>query len=286
MSIISPAQPAPSSSILEQLTAECLHPNGHKNWFRVQMVDLGERHSEAVIKPYETWSEPSEYPDEPYNGVRGQGDAEATLERSSRRRKKAIRYACKTAEFDRMATFSHKDFKTRDEMLSLFRAFVKRLQVREHRKISYLVVPELHDSEKTSEAKRGSAHLHVAMRGRQDYKALVGIWHYGVCAGRGYVRVTNNYNKRTGAVFTPGQMASYLSKYMSKDAGAASFNKKGYIAVGIAPPVRRTFLYETLSEALAGAVEWFRLRGLMVGARPLQYWQSEGLDGLVWLAAG
>lgn len=51
---------------------EALHKDGHQNWYKLILNDLGRNHSEAVILPYETWSEPSAEPDRVYNGVRGE----------------------------------------------------------------------------------------------------------------------------------------------------------------------------------------------------------------------
>jgi hypothetical protein len=95
--------------------------------------------------------------------------------------------------------------------------FIKLLRESAGQKINYNVVPEQHDSDKTSESKRGSCHVHIAICGRQDYKLLVSIWHHRLCDGRGFVRVTNPFNKKTCKAYTPGQMASYFYKYVSKN---------------------------------------------------------------------
>jgi hypothetical protein len=168
--------------------------DGFQKWYRLILNDLGQNYSEAVILPYETWSEPSEEPERVYNGVRGEGDIEASRLRSARRAKRAIRFACKTAEFDRMVTLTTKDNFTRNEIQRLVENFIKLLRHACGGKIDYIVVPEKHDSEKTSEGKRGSHHVHIAIRGRQDYKLLVSIWHFRICKGRGFVHVSNPFN--------------------------------------------------------------------------------------------
>lgn len=242
---------------------EALHRDGHQNWYKLILNDLGRNHSEAVILPYETWSEPSSEPERVYNGVRGEGDHEANRERAARRAKRAIRFACKTAEFDRMVTLTTKDNFTRKEIQRLVEYFMKLLRQASGGKINYLVVPEKHDSEKTSAAKRGSHHVHIAVCGRQDYKLLVSIWHYRICKGRGFVHVSNPFNKRTRNAYSPAQMANYLYKYVSKNLSGVEFNKKSYwISQNIESPIRAVLLFHTYPDALCAAVEHFKERGL------------------------
>ncbi|MDO8345609.1 MAG: hypothetical protein Q7T48_20570, partial [Cellvibrio sp.] len=69
----------------------------------------------------------------------------------------------------------------------------------------YVLTVEKYDSVKTNEAKRGSLHAHVAVKGRQDYKLLQTIWNFRVCGVRGYVRVSNGTRK-----INPGRIAGYI----------------------------------------------------------------------------
>jgi len=265
---------------------EALHKNGHQNWYRLVTNDLGRNHSEAVIHPYETWSEPSEIPEPIFRGVRGEGDEEASRIRSARRAKRSIRFACKTAEFDRMVTLTTKDNFSRQEIQRLVEKFIRLLRDAAGGKINYIVVPEKHDSEKTSEGKRGSHHVHLAVCGRQDYKLLVSIWHHRICQGRGFVHVSNPFNKRTGKAYSPAQMANYLYKYVSKNLSGVEFNKKSYwISQNIAAPVRLVRLFRTYHEALCAAVEHFQELGLPFGFEMHRSWRDETLD-VHWLAAG
>lgn len=254
------------ADIFQDNQEEALHKDGHQNWYKLILNDLGDNHSEAVIFPYETWSQPSDVPEPVYNGVRGEGDHEANRERAARRAKRAIRFACKTAEFDRMVTLTTKDNYSRKDMQRLVGRFIKLLREATEGKIDYIVVPEKHDSEKTSAGKRGSHHVHIATRGRQDYKLLVSIWHYRICNGRGFVHVSNPFNKRTRKAYSPAQMASYLYKYVSKNLSDVDFNKKSYwVSQNIAPPVRLVQLFHTYLDALCAAVEHFKARGLPFG---------------------
>lgn len=72
---------------------EALHRDGHQNWYKLILNDLRGNHSEAVILPYETWSEPSIEPEPVYNGVHGEDDHEANPEHAARRAKRSIRFA-------------------------------------------------------------------------------------------------------------------------------------------------------------------------------------------------
>jgi len=204
---------------------EALHKNGHQNWKRLVLLDFnnGEQF-EAVIHKHESWSEPSEYPEPPFRGVRGEGDAEKNRERAARRAKKKIRLACKSAKFDRMLTLTmrHAVF-DRDVFQKMLERFIRLVRKATGDVMPYVLTVEKHDSEKTSEAKRGSLHAHVAVRGRQDYKLLQSIWNYRVCGGQGFVRVSNGTKKMNSS-----RIASYISKYIGKSSTDVAFNKKSY----------------------------------------------------------
>jgi hypothetical protein len=104
--------------------------------------------------------------------------------------------------------------------------------------------------------------------------------------GRGFVHVSNPFNKRTRKSYSPAQMASYLYKYVSKNLSGAEFNKKRYwISQNIAPPVRMVQLFHTYLDALCAAVKHFKDRGLPFGFDRHRSWQDHALD-VHWLAAG
>ncbi len=89
---------------------EALHKNGHQEWHRLVLYDFNDgKQFEALIHKYETWSEPSEFPDPALRGVRGEGDIEKNRLRATRRAKKKIRHVCKSAQFDRMLTLTTRD---------------------------------------------------------------------------------------------------------------------------------------------------------------------------------
>ena len=258
---------------------EALHKDGHQNWQRLVLHDFNDgRQFEAVIHKYETWSEPSAFPEPEFRGVRGQGDIEKNRERSARRAKKKIRHACKSAGFDRMLTLTTRDaIFDRAQFQKMLEKFIRLLRKTTGNKLSYVLVLEKHDSKKTSEAKRGSLHAHVAVRGRQEYKLLQSIWNYRVCGGRGYVRVSNGSKK-----LNPSKIASYISKYISKTFTEAEANKKSYwISQNIEVPLRTVKLFRDLSEALQWLIDYWEARGVKWGFDKYHCWQDSSL-GVYW----
>lgn len=255
---------------------------GCQHWYKLILSDLGAAYSEAVVMPCRTWSEPDLSPPiERRGGSRDVVSAENRA-RAGRRAKRAIRFAVKTAQLDRMVTLTHKDFKTREEMLRLYRQFKRLVREAVGLKVPMVVVPEIHDSEKTLESKRGSVHLHIAMCGRQDYKLLISIWHYRICGGRGAVHVRNPSRGSYGKGWSASKLAAYLSKYVSKAVTTVKINQKSYwISQGIVPPVRTVLLFRDRYGARDAALKHFNDRGFS----GVDSWEDFGMD-VLWLAAG
>jgi hypothetical protein len=261
---------------------EALHKNGHQNWQRVVLSDFTNTGQyEAVIHQHETWSEPSEIPEPLFRGVRGQGDIERNRERAVRRAKKKIRHACKSAQFDRMLTLTTRQaISNRDVFQKMIEKFIRLVRKATGDDMPYVLSVEKHDSEKTSEAKRGSLHAHVGVRGRQNYKLLQSIWNYRVCGGQGFVRVSNGTKK-----MNPSRIAGYISKYIGKNTSDVAFNKKSYwISHNIAVPVRTVKLFTGLSEALHWLIDFFESKGVSWGFDKWRCWQNPSL-GVIWLSA-
>jgi len=262
---------------------EALHKNGHQKWHRLVLLDFADgKQFEGLIHPYETWSEPSEIPEPPFRGVRGEGDTEVNRERAGRRAKTKIRHACKSAQFDRMLTLTTSQIITdRDEFQRMLEKFIRLVRKATGDAVQYVLTLEKHDSERTSEEKRGSFHAHVAVKGRQDYKLLQSIWNIRVCGGRGYVRVSNGTKK-----MNPGSIASYISKYISKSISDVAANKKSYwISHNIAAPVRTVKVFRTLPEALSWLTDYYDSKGVSWSLDRRHCWRDHPL-GLVWLPAG
>jgi len=265
---------------------EALNKDGHQNWHRLILHSFnGGLRYEAVIHKYETWSESSDLPEQKSHGVRGKGDIERNRERAARRAKRKIRFACKSAGFDRMVTLTTRQaIFDRDVFQKMMEKFIRLVRKATGDSLSYVLVLEKHDSEKTAEAKRGSLHAHVALRGRQDYKLLQAVWNYRVCGGRGYVRVTNGSRKLSSS-----RIAGYISKYASKSISDVAFNKKSYwISHHIDKPERTVMLFKTQQEAFSFVIKMYLEKGLfslMEVIKGLYFWCDDAL-GVVWIPAG
>jgi hypothetical protein len=262
---------------------EAQQKNGHQEWHRLVLHDFNDgRQFEGLIHKYETWSELSEIPEPIFRGVRGEGDIEKNRERAARRAKKKIRFACKSAKFDRMLTLTTSEaIFDRAEFQKMVEKFIRLTRKARGDDMSYVLTVEKHDSVKTSDAKRGSLHAHVAVRGRQCYKLLQTIWNFRVCGGRGYVRVNNGTRK-----MNPSSIASYISKYISKSISEVAANKKSYwISHNIAAPGRTVRLFKTFSEALSWLIAFYDSRGAAWGFDRWRCWQDVTL-GVLWLPAG
>lgn len=272
-----------TGSIFLKNQEEVLHKNGHQDWHRLVLHDFnnGEQF-EGVIHKYETWSEPSEEPEPVFRGVRGEGDIERNRERAARRAKKKIRYACKSARFDRMLTLTTSDsIFDRNKFQKMIERFIRLVRKATGDALPYVLTVEKHDSEKTNEAKRGSLHAHVAVRGRQDYKLLQSVWNYRICDGRGYVRVSNGTKKLNSS-----RIASYISKYISKSISDVATNKKSYwISHNIALPVRTVKVFKTFEEALTWLTDFYNSKGASWSFNRGCFWQDSAL-GVIWLPAG
>ena len=261
---------------------ESQHKDGHQNWHRLVLHEfpIGNQF-EAVIHRYETWSQPSDIPEPEFRGVRGEGDIERNRERAARRAKRKIRHSCKSARFDRMLTLTTRNaIFDRDEFQRMIEKFIRLVRKASGDALPYVLTLEKHDSEKTSEAKRGSLHAHVGVRGRQEYKLLQSVWNYRVCGGQGFVRVSNGSKK-----MSVGRIASYISKYISKTISDVAANKKSYwISHNIAAPVRTVKLFKDLSEALRWLEDYWAESGNQLSFDSRHYWQSGSL-GVYWFTS-
>lgn len=309
---------APTFRINQQ---ETLNKDGHQNWYRLVLHDFnsGEQF-EGLIHKYETWSESSEEPAFDFQngrGVRGEGDSEKNRARAARRSKKKIRFACKSARFDRMLTLTTREaIFDRQKFQRMIEKFMRLVRMATGDAMHYVLTVEKHDSKKTSETKRGSLHAHVAVRGRQDYKLLQSVWNYRVCGGQGFVRVSNGSKK-----MSPSSIASYISKYIGKSinkqvdgvlavisiaeckaqkkaaderekAGLRRIpldpeaNKKSYwISHNIAAPVRTVMVFKTFDEALLWLTRFYNSKGASWGFSLGRCWHDFSL-GVLWLPAG
>jgi len=102
-----------------------------------------------VIHKYETWSQPSDEPEIEFRGVRGEGDIERNRERATRRAKKRIRHACKSARFDRMLTLTTGEaIFDRDQFQKMIEKFIRLVRKAIGDALLYVLTAEKHDGKK------------------------------------------------------------------------------------------------------------------------------------------
>lgn len=87
----------------------------------------------------------------------------------------------------------------------------------------WLVVYELHDSEKTSDEKRGTWHLHFATERFLDWHLVSQKWKHGVVRFDNFQKAKKGV--RDGAVRNPG---AYMSKYIGKNFSDTNMHEKRY----------------------------------------------------------
>lgn len=144
-------------------------------------------------------------------------------EDSAKRAKQAVRLRCKTIAADRMITLTYRENMQDEERLKRdWDSFRRRMG--RHKQFDYVATVE--------EQERGAYHIHVAVRGRQSYQLVRSIWQRIVGtddAGRqmGQINVRDPHKFGFGK---NGQhkLASYISKYITKDQDSHELNKKRY----------------------------------------------------------
>lgn len=207
--------------------------------------------------------------------------AERNREIAAQRAKKRVRQLCKAISADRMVTLTTRRLiADLDEFQKLFDQF--RRLMRKHRDFAYVAVPELQ--------KRGAWHLHIAMHGKIARNLVIRLW-LKVCGGKGHgFAHISNPRGAVGRAWEGHRLASYISKYISKDMDQRELNAKRYWASrGIAIPegeVVVTFgtwdalpsIHDILTDVLASMSE-------AVGIADLVAYVSAP-NGAFWLATG
>jgi hypothetical protein len=216
--------------------------------------------------------------------VERKGDAES-IEKACRRAKRTVRLKCKEMGADHLITFTTRAILSRDEIKAVWSKFTDNVSYALGRKFSYVCVCEPHPSNPTH------LHLHAAVRGRLSARDMVifrRCWHVSLgasCVMHGkeapggfnirHIRV------RGGACRRMDRIASYISKYITKDT-ISEFNKKRYWASKIELKEARSYWLKarTIVDALA------EFQGAEFGFSPTDpksdFFQARGLD-LVWM---
>lgn len=204
---------------------------------------------------------------------RGESEqAEENLMDAAKRAKQQVRLRCKAIGADRMITLTYRENMLDKEMLKRhFDALRRRLG--RLQQFHYVAVAE--------RQKRGAWHLHIAVKGRQNYRVLRAIWRSIVGQDNGNVDVRNPYRQKG----LRHKLAGYLSKYITKGFAEHKLNEKRYwTSRGVEVPEQHPIAH-ILSDDPGKALMLAFDAALDAGAsldRCQIYWNQE--LGCFWLA--
>jgi hypothetical protein len=209
--------------------------------------DFGENGQEAIcrrIDVFDTWRvegrgiqfSASDQPAKVYD--------ESDRERSARRARKQVRLKAKALGADRLLTLTYREnMQDRGRLLADFKKFVRRMR-KSKLKIEYVAVPELQ--------KRGAWHMHLAVRGRQNYNLVRSIWRSVVGADNGNVDVKNPFKMKA----LRHKLVGYLCKYIGKTFDRVDESNVGlkayFVSHGIDQPVVETTYHSFANWGEAG----------------------------------
>lgn len=134
------------------------------------------------------------------------------------------------------------DQKNYDKVRAHWKSFVRRMYSA-FGKFAWLVVFELHNSEKTSEEKRMTYHLHMATNIYMDWFHVSKVWDAGIVRVDDFQR---SVKERGGKVRNPG---AYMSKYVGKNFEKNFPNRKRYSTSRDCKKPKK-FLYSEIAEWL------------------------------------
>lgn len=180
----------------------------------------------------------------------------ANVLRARQRAKRRVRHVCKEMGADRLLTLTTRELRNSpEEMLAKWQRWLLLVErASGGRRFHYVAVLEPHPSNPDH------FHLHVAVAVFLSVDVLRRCW-WQVCGGRG---MGNVHIKRLGGAEMENRVsrvASYISKYLTKDC-LIRFNKKSYWSSRVnLPEVRRYWLRaRTMDEVLRELVERFGVR--------------------------
>jgi len=204
---------------------------------------------------------------------RGESDStDANKRVAAKRAKQQVRLRCKAIGADRMITLTYRENMTDKDRLKRDFDALRRLLGR-IQNFQYVAVAE--------RQKRGAWHLHIAVKGRQNYRVLRELWLRVVGEGNGNVDVRNP-NREAGLRH---KIASYIGKYIVKNFDEHQLNEKRYWASrGIKVPEAETvkhFLEDTPADAIVAAYEAVLATGATL-VDDQQCWDQDA--GYFWMA--
>jgi len=204
---------------------------------------------------------------------RGESEnTEQNLRDAAKRAKQQVRLRCKAISADRMITLTYREnMMDKARLKKDFDALRRRLgRVQD---FQYVAVAE--------RQKRGAWHLHIAVKGRQNYRVLRSIWRSIVGEDNGNIDVRNPFKERG----LRHRLASYISKYITKDFAEHALNEKRYwTSRGVVIPDQQSIAH-LLADDPIDAIKVAFESVLKVGSkldRCQAYWNQE--LGCFWLS--
>ncbi len=215
--------------------------------------------------------------------------ASKSLQTSIERSKRMVRLRCKAIGADRMLTLSTRENETRVEVWAKWWDEFRRRLNRIH-DFHYVAVLE--------RQQRGAWHIHVAVSGRQNWKLLRSIWLSVISkAGTdGAINDSTGNKKWRALVRRMGgkgramrhRIATYIAKYIGKDADASTFNKKRYwTSRGIVVPEVEPYAHLGPGFGAKDAIVEAHRAVLSAGSScdGAQFYWNQGI-GVFWMATG
>lgn len=152
---------------------------------------------------------------------------EATLSKSKQRARSNVRRKCYAAGMDRMLTLTFRENVTDlAEAWEVFKYFSRQMRWRFKERWFYVCVPEFQ--------KRGAVHFHLAISGYFHANTVRKFWLQASGRREGNIDITCPRKKIGKNSWNPRRIASYLSKYITKNE-SVGFNQRRYSSGGEIP---------------------------------------------------
>jgi len=238
-------------------------------------VDEGrEAYSDGAIFEYSTEQE--------VPTVRGEGDHEKARAVAARRAKTAVRRLAKMLQADCMLTLTYRENMDDFERLQAdFKAFRARLRT----------LGEFHYVATVERQERGALHIHIACQHFpawlnnehgtrvRSYNLIRSMWRRVVGRDNGNVDLTKPRGRNWAH-----KIASYISKYVSKNIEEARFNKKSYWSSRGIPKPKQTKLWFPMGTPIRDIIVLVAQEFVMKGYDDLRQFHDR-LNGFYWFSA-
>jgi|GEM_PF-1056433 len=214
--------------------------------------------------------------------ARGEGDHEKARLVAARRAKTNVRRLAKMMQVDCMLTLTYRENMTDfDRVEADFKAFRGRLRA----------LGEFHYVATLERQQRGAIHIHVACQHFpawlnnehgvrvRSYNLIRSMWRRVVGRDNGNVDLTKPKGRNWAH-----RIASYISKYVSKNLEEGRFNKKSYWASKGIPKPKKTKLWFSIDTPTRDLIVLVAQEFVMKGYDDLRQFHDR-LNGFYWFSA-